>query len=129
MKTILKDSLFGILIFIVVMLLEFVITIPFGESREQLSKVALAALINRELLLTALPSVPTTFAFAWLLKTKSRRDALRRGMIWACILGLSYAFIGLGNGTFDLIYGTAGVYVLLAGAFAGPVLYAAVKRF
>jgi len=128
LKTIIKDALFGILIIIVITILEFIITIPFGEPVEQIDRTMLANFINRELLLTALPAFLTTFVFAGLLKTKIKADSIRRGIIWAGILALNYILIGIGNDNFELIFSKIGIYVLLACSFAGPVLYAKVKH-
>jgi len=128
MKSIIKEMLFGVLIIVVTLIFEFIVTIPFDEMADESDRVRWAFLINRELLLTALPAAFITFSFTWLLKTISRKDALRRGIIWTCILALYYIFISIGNGTFDLMFGTVGVYALLVCAFAGPVLYIAIKR-
>ena len=85
-------------------------------------------LINREFLVTALPAVLVTFAFSFLLKTKSRKEAVRRGMVWTGVFVLMYILIGIGNHNLDLMFGTAGVYVLLACVFSGPVFYSAMLR-
>lgn len=128
MKNIIKDVLFGVLIVVVTLIFEFIVTIPFTEIASESDRVRWAFLINRELLLTALPAALITYTFAWLLKTKIRRDALRRGTIWTCILALYYIFISIGNGSFNLMFGTIGVYILLVCAFAGPVIYFALQR-
>lgn len=128
MKKILKDIFFGVLIIIVITILEFIVTIPFGEPVEQIDRETWANLINRELLLTALPAALTTFTFTWRLKTKSKAEAVRRGIIWASILALSYILIGLGNNNLELIFGKIGIYVLLLCTFGGAILYAKVKQ-
>lgn len=128
MKTIVKDILFGLLIIIVTLIFEFLVTIPFTEVADDANRARWAFLINRELLLTAIPAALVTFAFTWLLKTNRQRDALRRSIIWTTILALYYVLISLGNQSFDLMFGTLGVYALLACAFAGPVVFALVKR-
>ncbi|MDD2279884.1 MAG: hypothetical protein PHS05_12570 [Bacteroidales bacterium] len=128
MKKVIKDLLFGVLIIMVTLIFEFIVTIPFTEVASESNRARWAFLINRELLLTALPVALITYAFTWLLKTKSRKDALRRGIIWTCILALYYILISIGNGSFDLMFGTIGVYALLVCAFAGTVIYSALKR-
>ncbi|MHB8962886.1 MAG: hypothetical protein ACYC5K_07000 [Saccharofermentanales bacterium] len=128
MKTVIKEILVGVLIIVVTLIFEFLVTIPFTEIASESDRVRWAFLLNRELLLTALPAALITFAFAWMLKTASRKDALRRGIIWAGILALYYALISIGSGIFGLMFGAIGVYVLLACAFAGPILYSFVKR-
>lgn len=128
MKRVIKDLLFGVLIIVVTLVFEFIVTLPFVEVASESDRARWAFLINRELLLTALPAALITYTFAWLLKTKSRKDALCRGIIWTCILALYYILISIGNGCFDLMFGTIGVYVLLICAFAGTVIYSVLKR-
>ncbi len=128
MKKVIKDILFGILIIVATLIFEFIVTIPFTEVASESDRARWAFLINRELLLTALPAALITCIFAWLLKTKSRKDALRRGIIWASVLALYYILISIGNGCFDLMFGTIGVYALLVCAFGGTVIYSVIKR-
>ena len=127
MKKIFLDSLFGFLIVIVVTVLEFLVTLPFGEPGE-FNQDYYLHLINREFLLTALPAGVTTFTFTQLLKTQSRKDARRRGIIWTVILFLNYLIIGIGNDNFKMIFGTFSIYVMLACAYLGTVLYSKIKQ-
>jgi len=128
MKNVMKDFLFGILIIVVTLIFEFLVTLPFDEVAMESDRARWAFLINRELLLTALPALLITFFFAALLKTKSRKEALRRALIWTCTLALYYLLISIGNGCLDLMFGHIGVYVLLLCAFTGPVIYSLIKR-
>ncbi|MCE5222028.1 MAG: hypothetical protein LLF98_12450 [Clostridium sp.] len=128
MKGFIKDVLYGIVIIIVITILEFIVTIPFGEVSEEIDNVKWASMINLELLLTALPATVTTLVFAWLLKTKSKADALKKGIIWTSILALNYILIGIGNNNIRLIFGKIGIYVLLACAFAGTFIYVKIKH-
>lgn len=128
MKQMLKDALLGILIFAVVMVCEFIVTLPFGKIAYESDRTEWTALINREFLVTALPAALIAFAFSFLLRIKSRKEAIRRGTIWVGVFVLLYILIGIGNHDLDLIFGTAGVYVVLACVFSGPVLYVAMKR-
>lgn len=128
MKKVIKDILFGVFIIVATLIFEFIITIPFTEVASESDRARWAFLINRELLLTALPAALITCIFAWMLKTKSRKDALRRGIIWTSVLALYYILISLGNGSFDLMFGTIGVYALLVCAFGGTVIYSVFKR-
>lgn len=128
MKKAIKDLLFGVLIIVITLIFEFIVTLPFTEMASESDRARWAFLISRELLLTALPAALITFTFAWLLKTKSKKDALRRGIIWTCVLTLYYILISIGNGTFDLMFSTIGVYVLLICAFSGTVIYSIFKR-
>jgi hypothetical protein len=123
-----NDSLFGVLIIVVTLIFEFLVTLPFTEVASEIDRARWAFLINRELLLTAFPAALITYTFTWLLKTKSRKDALRKGIIWTCVLAFYYILISIGNGSFDLMFGNIGVYVLLVCAFAGTASYSILKR-
>ena len=103
-------------------------TIPFGEVSEEIDTVKWANMINLELLLTALPAAVTTLVFSWLLKTKSKSDTIRKGIIWTSLIALNYILIGIGNNNIGLIFGQIGIYVLLAGAFAGTFIYVKIKH-
>jgi hypothetical protein len=127
MKNIVKEVLLGFAVIIAITLMEFIVTIPFGIPGDVTDDVW-KQVINRELLLTAIPAGVVTFLFAWILRTKSRAEALRKGAIWTAMLCVNYAVIGLGNDNFGLIFGSLGVYVLLVGAFAGPQLFAVLKK-
>jgi|GEM_PF-1532005 len=128
MKKVIKDSLFGVVIIVVTLIFEFLVTLPFTEVASEIDRARWEFLINRELLFTALPAALITYTFAWLLKTKSRKDALRRGIVWTCLLALYYILISIGNGSFDLMFGNIGVYALLVCAFGGVMIYTVVKR-
>lgn len=128
MKKVIKDLLSGVLIIVVTLIFEFIITLPFTEVASESDRARWAFLIKRELLLTALPVALITYTFTWLLKTKSRKDALRRGIIWTCILALYYILISIGNGCFNLMFGNIGVYALLVCAFGGTMVYSALKH-
>ena len=127
MKSIVKDVLFGILIIVVITLLEFVVTIPFGLPAEGITRDEWARFISRELLITAIPAFVTTFVFAVLLKTKTKAEAIQRAIFWTSILLINYFIMGLGNDNLDLIFGTMGIYALLLCAFAGPIVYIAMQ--
>ena len=104
MKKVIKDSLFGVVIIVVTLIFEFLVTLPFTEVASEIDRARWEFLINRELLFTALPAALITYTFAWLLKTKSRKDALRRGIVWTCLLALYYILISIGNGSFYKCY-------------------------
>lgn len=123
MKTKLIDVGLGILVIIVVTIFEFLVTLPFGESLENR-----AGSINLELLLTAIPALLVNFTIAWLARVGDKSSAMRKSIIWTACLVIYYALIGLGNNNFTLIFGSIGVYVLLICSFAGPLLYAQIKK-
>ena len=62
------------------------------------------------------------------LHTKDRAAALQHSIFWTSVLFLNYLVIGYGNGNLGAIFGTVGIYVLLACTFLGPVAYAKIKR-
>jgi len=128
MKRIVKDILFGVLVLIVITILEFIVTIPFGLPGQEISRPEWAQIISRELLLTAIPGFLTSYVFAMLLKTKSRREAIRKSIIWTSIICINFLVMGMGNDNLDLIFGTIGIYVLLACTIAGPIAYSFVKH-
>ncbi|SHJ10858.1 hypothetical protein [Parasporobacterium paucivorans] len=129
MKTIIKEILFGILIFIIIMILEFLVTLPFGEAGvENMSHEQLRPHLNREFLLTALPAGIVTFLFAWLLKTDTRASAVRRSCVWIVIALVLYLLMGIGNSNLDVLFTNFGMYVLLICIFLGPLVFAAIKR-
>ena len=122
MKTAVLDSVFGILIIIAITIAEFIVTLPFGMPGD-VDSVGFARIINRELLLTALPAGLITFAFAHLRKTNNRQSAVRISIIWTVMIFLNYLLIGVGNKNLREIFGTAGIYTLLACACVGPLAY------
>lgn len=122
-----RDFLFGLIVFIVIMLCEFTVTLPFGDPWE-LSPKNYSQFINKEFLCTALPAGIVTFLFAALLKTKSKAEALKRSGLWTAMIGFLYLIIGIGNDNYRVLFGNAGMYILLACAFAGPNLYAKIKH-
>lgn len=63
-----------------------------------------------------------------LLKTKSKAEALKRSGLWTAMIGFLYLIIGIGNDNYRVLFGNAGMYILLACAFAGPNLYAKIKH-
>lgn len=130
---IVKDALAGAAIIIIVTVLEFVVTVPFvsGPFPENMTDADWKALINLELMLTALPAGLTTFFAGWILKTRYWEDARRRALVWGGMGFFNYMFIGFVNGNLHLIFGSPGVYLLTLCMAAGPLLYYVIhhKRF
>ena len=127
---IVKDALFGAAIVIIVTVLEFLVTVPFlsGPFPDTMTDADWKALINMELLLTALPAGMTTFFFAWIRKTHEFEDARRRALVWGGMGFFNYMFIGFTNGNLHLIFGSPGVYVLTLCMLGGPMLYYYIHR-
>ena len=126
MKKIFTDFLIGILVFLAVMTSEFLVTLPFGQP-ENLEEEYLRY-VNTEFLLTSLPALLITFIFSWAFQTKDTTSALQRSIIWTAVLALIYLLIGIGNSNLRILFGSFGIYCLLACAFIGPYLYAKVKH-
>ena len=120
-------NLLKILIVIIITILELLVTLPFGRPGELDSK-EYSQFVNRELLLTTLPAFVVTFLFAWLLKTRGMSGAIRRSSIWTIIILINYLLIGIGNNNITIIFSTLGIYMLLLGAFLGPMGYAKIKH-
>jgi len=103
------------------------VTSPVGAIVENLDRQSWSVIISQELLITAFPAFIITYLSARALKASSKKDILKKSIIWTVMLALYYFVLGLGNGNLDLIYTTAGIYVLLICAFLGPLLYSKVK--
>jgi hypothetical protein len=127
MNKVLKDFLYGILILIVIVSLEYMISLLLVLLGEP-GALSPEAYKNWELLLTALPAGLTTFVFAWLLKTNNLKVALRRSIIWTIIICLHFLLLGIGYDNLQVVFGSVGIYLLLACAFAGPLFCAKIKR-
>ena len=128
MKRTMKDLLFGIVIvieiFIVLIILEIIILIQYVEP----SYETMYPTWDAEMLLTALIVLGTTYGLTGRLKTKSMAEALKRGLIWTCIITLSFILIGLRTDELGLYFERIGIYALLFCAFSGPVIYAKMKH-
>lgn len=118
-----KDILFGFVVLLVIILLEFIVTIPFGTAGENMSSAEFSAFMNREFLLTAIPAAAVTYLFTAVRKTRTRAEAFQHSVIWTLMIFLMYFLMGIGNNNLGEIFSTIGIYVLLAAAFAGPILY------
>ena len=122
MKKYLLDIPFGLLVIILMLAAQFLVTIPFTEVAEDTNPERWQQLINRELLLAALPMLLITFFLAKSRHTQNISEGAVRGGIWAlCILAF-YVFIGNNNGSLELIFASIGLYALTVCALAGPVL-------
>jgi hypothetical protein len=125
-KAIIKDVLSGLLIFVLIMVLEFAVTLPFGDPGGESGE--LASYLNREFLLTAIPAAILTYTAAMVTKVPTIVSAYRKSIIWtAVVLGL-YTIIAVGNDNIGPIFGSYAFYLLLLGVFIGPILYAKFKR-
>lgn len=128
MKKTVKDILFGLVVLMVIILVEFLVTIPFGTVGEEATTADFSAFMNREFLLTAIPAAAVTYIFTAVRKTRTRAEAFQHSVTWTLMIFLMYFFMGLGNNNLGEIFTTVGIYVLLAAAFAGPLLYARINH-
>jgi len=123
MKKVLINLLWGIPILVAVMLCEFAVTLPFGDPGGNLSQY-----LTCEFLLAAIPAGAVTFLFAMATKTKTKAEAAAKSITWTAFVTVCYLLIGIGNGTFQLIFGNFAFYILLLFIFAGPLAYARYKK-
>ena len=126
MKAIIKDVLTGLLIFVLIMVLEFAVTLPFGDPGSESGE--LAAYLNREFLLTAIPAAILTYLAAMVTKVPTIVSAYRKSTIWTAVVLIFYTIIAVGNDNVGPIFGSYSFYLLLLGIFLGPILYAKFKR-
>lgn len=120
MKKIIIEVLFGLVIIIVMMILELLVMLPFtGSDGKDM---------NLEFWLTALPAGIVTFLSAHLLRTASKREAVRKGCIWCGMVLLWYLLIGLLNDNLAVILSKSGFYAMLILALIGPFVYAIVHK-
>ncbi len=59
---------------------------------------------------------------AWVAKTRSRLDGLRRGLLWAAMIGLYYLYQGITRGDYAMVFGILPMWFRLAAAALGPVM-------
>lgn len=123
-----KDILFGFVVLMVIILMEFIVTIPFGIVGEGATSTEFSAFMNREFLLTAIPAAAVTYIFTAVRKTSSRAQAFQHSVTWTLMIFLMYFLMGIGNNSLGEIFSTVGIYVLLAAAFAGPILYSKINH-
>ncbi len=113
----LVDAGLGLLLFFLVMVVEFLVNLPYGSPA---ADADLWGPLNRELLLTAGPALAVSGLLAFGSHTRSWRQGLRRGVTWALVLGVLYLVIGLGNGT-AVMFATWGLWLTLMAVLVGAV--------
>ena len=114
MKQLLKNALWGLLLFVCVMVAEFLVTLPFTPREGVPTDLTL------EFGLTAPLAFGVSWGLARFLRT-TRAQANSRGFVWAIIVLALYVLIGLGNGTLALF--AVWTFLLLVSAILlGPVV-------
>jgi hypothetical protein len=113
---------------------------PFGSmvmppdwalSNEQVSGV-----IDVEFLTTAISAFLITATLALMAHVRGTRQGVRRGLIWATVLAVSYLVIGITNitsqgstaGEPGILFDHSSLYVLLAATAAGPMVIGILRR-
>lgn len=129
MRKILNDLLVGIAFIVILMILELFVSFLYdtGIDLDQHPDERLR-LVNLMYLTSALPAGLLTALAAFLLKTRTVSDAVRRALIFGGIQLLDIFFIGLLNGTLSFIFGGYGFYVFLLMVTAGPIAAMMVVR-
>lgn len=117
MKRFLTDIGLGLAVFILVMVAEFLVTLPTPMTGE----APTTSMLNRELLLTAPLALVISAVVALLARTRTPADGARHGVAWALLICVLYLVIGLANGT-AFMFATIGMYALLIGIALGPIL-------
>ncbi len=130
MRKVIIDVLIGIAFIVVLMILELFISFLYdtGIDLDQHPEERLR-LVSLMYVTSALPAGLLTALAAFLLKTRTVADAVRRASIWGGIQLLDIFAVGLLNGTLSFIFGGYGFYVFLLLVAAGPfAAYLLVRR-
>jgi hypothetical protein len=121
MNKYLKIGLYGVVVIIATTFGEFLVTLPFSDYWTS-GSVDMPAMVNLELLLTAIPACLVCAGCSWLLRLQRFEEVVEHGILWMVMLLINYVVIGLGNANLVLIIGSFGFYVLLIGALTGPII-------
>lgn len=127
MKDIAKNAAVAILVTVLIVIAEFLVTLPFGEPEFTVPE-SYRHYVNLEYLLTAIPAFFISAGISRLMKTVSKRDSLRRGLTWAAVLALTDTVIGIGNENFFILFGTFGIYLKYICTAAGPALFQYLRK-
>jgi hypothetical protein len=123
MKRILTDVATGVGIFLLVMIAEFVVTLPdwlgtgpYTENDQVRWRV---------LLIEFALAAPFALVISWVVgrwrRTSSLGEGLQRGLIWAAVACFFYLIMAWGNGTW-VLFAVPTLYILLAALVAGAVV-------
>ncbi|MHC1721448.1 MAG: hypothetical protein AB9844_12380 [Clostridiaceae bacterium] len=124
MKKLLINILLGFLVFVLILICEAAVTMPFGDPQEG----KLTMYLTYEFLLTAIPAGLVTFILALVSRTKTKAEALAKSLIWTAVVVLLYFVIAFFNDNIQPVFGNFAFYVLLVCVFAGPMIYAKSKK-
>ena len=124
MKKHLNDVLYGIALYLAVLVLALVIygTLFLLDRTE-------TATMNQTYLAGAVLSLIVSFAFAWKAKPRSKSEAGRKGIIWMAVSVLLLLItVAPGFKVLSVLLGVPGFWFYMFGILMGPILYALVKR-
>ncbi|SDB88718.1 hypothetical protein GA0111570_106117 [Raineyella antarctica] len=114
MKRLLFTVLWGLAVYVAVMLAEFAVTLPFPMGEDTTPDLTV------EFGLTAPLAFLITWVLARLLHT-TRKDGTLRGVVWAAVALVLYVVVGLGNGTLGLFMVWTFPLLILA-ILLGPII-------
>jgi len=92
------------------------------------TEAEMAQLVNLEFLYGAILALVITVVFALAAGVRGRREGVGRGIVWASVAAVCYLIMGIGNGTFGQIFGSIGVYALVAATALGPIVVGLIRR-
>ncbi len=122
MRKTLIDVLIGIAFIVILMILELFVSFLYDTGIDlDADPAARLRLVNLMYLTSALPAGLLTALAAFLLKTRTMADAMRRAGLWGGIQLLDIFFIGLLNGTLAFIFGGYGFYAFILLMTVGPI--------
>ena len=121
---VLKNVLFGVMIYVAINLLMLVASLLLSTYEGQDNTY----LVSVNSVVAAVPIGILTFLLAMLLKTANRRDALMQSIIWTGLQLVFFFLIGLANQTLPNIFGAIGFYILMIFVFIGPLIFAWTKK-
>lgn len=125
-KNIIFDVLAGLVIITVITLTVLITSMICTSMQSNMD--ARKHYVFAELMICVLPAGFASYLAAKLLGTDSRQQGLRRSIIWTVMVLLSFVLTSTLNSSFDIIFTTAAVYVLLVSVFTGPMIYVLMRH-
>ncbi len=115
-------------LYIILLIVELVLTLPFGMSTDP-SDAELKTALFWEFLITAIPAGVLTYFAAMSLNLGTFKDILIHSAVWtAFYVAINFILSAFVNHNFEIIFGTFSFYVLIVLFFFGPIVYGRVKH-
>lgn len=95
---------------------------------DRLNEAQITQAVNVEFLYGAILALVITVVFALAAGVRGPREGVRRGIVWAGVAAVCYLIMGIGGGTFGHIFGSVGVYALVAAMALGPIVVGSIRR-